>query len=471
MPNPTISRKALFAKLGYEPHGVEQWNAHLVPHRFKIPCCGRRWGKTTFAANEMTYHAFEPDSVFWIVGKTYAVGEREFKIIYDNFIRKMPEIAATKGFKASYNVKQGDMRIQLPWNTVIEVKSADKPDGMLGEGLSGVIFSEAATHEPKIWSQFIQPALSDKRGWCIFPSTPRGYNWYHGLWLLGQDNDIDTREYISWTFPTWANLAAYPGGFDDPELAQIRSNVSKTYWDQEYAAKFTAYEGQIYEEFDRQIHIQDIEYDPLQKNFMSLDFGFVDPFVALDIMVYPDDRVHVWREYQVSGMTTWQHGQYLTNPYNPDGYRENPRNYHVDGIFADPRGLDQIKTLEPMMGPIRADSVPWENGIETIKRWMKLRDDGLPALTIHPRCTNLIRQIEQLRHKEGREGKNSTLMGQHDYDDHGPDALRYFFGPYFFLRLDSHLSDVYGGARKQSESEIFFRLHKGVTRDGSFTTF
>jgi hypothetical protein len=465
--DPNIDRETFFERIGYTPHSREQWVAHTSPERFKIACCGRRWGKTTFAANELTYQSFNPESVYWIVAPTYGVADREFKIIYGNFMRKLPEIAKDKGFRASYNVKQGDMKITLPWGTIIEAKSSERPNGLVGEGLDGVIFSEAALQSKTIWEQYIQPALSDKRGWCIFPSTPRGYNWYHGLWMLGQEEEF--LDYVSWTFPTWTNKARYPAGLSDPELVQIKATATRAFWEQEYGAKFTAFEGQIYEDFDRRIHVVEKEYDPRQTNILTLDFGFNNPFVALDIMIYPDDTVHVWREYQVTGKTTWDHGQFLTNPYNPSGYRENPPGYHIDEIFADPSGLDQIKTLEPMMGPIRAQAVPWENRIETVGRWLKVRPDGKPGLTFHPRCTETIRQMEQLRHETLKEGRNEGQPGQHKYDDHGPDALSYFFGMYFFLRLNAHLSDVYGDRRPKTESESFFKLHQGFIRSGGIT--
>lgn len=461
--DPNISREALFNKLKYVPHSEEQWDAHLSPERFKIPCCGRRWGKTTFASNELTYQMFKPDSYFWIVGPSYAVGEKEFRIVHRNFTFRMPEFKGLKGFKVSYNVKQGDMRIELPWNTVLEVKSAERPDSLLGEGLDGVIFSEAATHSQQTWNMYIQPALTDKRGWAIFPSTPRGYNWYQGLWMLGQDPGMP--DYKSWRFPSWTNKTVFPLGLDEPELVNIRATVSRAYWEQEYGAAFTAFEGQIYEEFDPAIHVVDMTYNPMWQNFITFDFGFVDPFVALDIMVDPSDNVYVWREYMLSGKTTWEHGQFLTNPANMGGYRFNPPGYHIDGRYADPRGADEIATLETMMGNIQAPSVPWENGIETIQRWMKVQNDGKPKIFFDRKgCPNLIRQIEQLRNKTVKEGQNEKTKGQHDHDDHGPDALRYFMGPHFFLRLNGHLSDVYGGGRIVTEGESFFRLHQGFTR-------
>src|SRR5947209_4499206 len=114
-----VTRESIFREIKYQPHSQGQWDAHLSPARFKIPCCGRRWGKTTFAANEMTYKMFERDKVFWIVATSYSVGEKEFRIIHQNFHRHLRAITEMRGFRASYSTKQGDMRIQLPWNTIL----------------------------------------------------------------------------------------------------------------------------------------------------------------------------------------------------------------------------------------------------------------------------------------------------------------------------------------------------------------
>lgn len=450
-----ISKEKMFGLIGYEPHSANQWAAHNSDARFRIPCCGRRWGKSTFAAHEMTAAMFIPDSYYWICGPDYSLGEKEFRIVYNDIIRKL-DMRNIKGIKVTNNPKQGDMSIRMPWNTVLEVKSAQKKDGLVGEGLDGLIVAEAARHDRDTWEMYLEPALSDKRGWAIFPSTPRGYNWYQGLWELGRDKAFP--DYQSWRFPTWSNSAMFPMGYEDPEMVRIRSLVSKSFWLQEYAAEFTAFEGQIYEDFDFTIHVQDIEYNPDWKNYNTLDFGFRDPFVCLDIMVDPSDNIYIWREYMYSGMSTWEHGQFLIN-------RKNPQGYHIDGIYADPNGADEIATLQPMMGFIIAPKVPWIQGIESIQRLIKLKDDGTPSLYIDRSCKNTIRQLSQLRHAEVREGINVRREGQHDYDDHGPDALRYFTGPYFVMGANSHLSDVYSPDRQSSEAATFFSLQSGFTRD------
>lgn len=446
-----ISKKAYFEQVGYKPHSEEQWNAHNSTARFRIPCCGRRWGKSTFAAREMGAALFQPDSYFWIVGPDYSAAEKEFRIILSDLKNKL---GLGKKIKSTYNPQQGNMRIEMPWGTVLECKSAKLKDSLVGEGLAGVIMSEAAMHSRDTWEMYIRPALSDRRGWAIFPSTPRGYNWYEGLWRLGQE--LDEPEYESWRFPSWTNPIVYPEGRTDPEIISIELNASKGFFMQEIAAEFTAFEGQIYEDFDRTIHVTDIEYNPYWENYLAFDFGFTNPFVALDIMVDPSDNVYIWREYYERNKTNGEHGIILRN-------RANPPDYHVDDRYGDPRDPDAMATLTPLIGYVHGDDVPWNDGIEAVSRHMKINPEtGKPRLFIDRSCVNTIREVEQLRRPEIKEGRVS-LEGQHKHNDHTADALRYFFNERFVRWGGGHLSDLYSPGAGVTEAEGFFQANRHIT--------
>ena len=273
---PGINLKSLFKKLEFEPHSLAQWDYCSSTARFNTPCCGRRWGKSQAAGHRMTHKSFIPDSYNWIVGPTYKLGEKEFRVVYSDY-RKLNLL---KYCRASYSVQQGNMRIETPWHSIIEVVSADRQDSLLGEGLSHVIMSEAAKHSRQTWEQFIEPALSDLMGTADFPSTPQGFNWYHGQFELGQQTGQDT--YKSWHLPTWTNPIRYPGGYENAEIQRIKAKVSKLWFDQEYGALFTAMAGSIYEEFDRNIHAsRHLEFQPSWPNFLAFDYGFANPFVCL----------------------------------------------------------------------------------------------------------------------------------------------------------------------------------------------
>jgi hypothetical protein len=450
-----IDKYTLFDRIGYKPHSQEQKLIHDSTARFIIPCCGRRFGKSQSVGHEMTYNLFIPETMNWICGPTYKLGEKEFRVVWDDLKKlKILDKCSTK----SYNVNQGQMRIVTPMGSILEVVSAEKQDGLVGEGLDSIIMSEAAKHSMRTWQMYIEPALSDKRGCAYFPSTPQGYNWYKGLYDMGQHPDYP--DYESWRFPTWMNKAMYPNGFDDPELTRIRANVSKQYWDQEYAAEFTSFEGQIYPEFDEKIHVRSLEYIPGWRNFQVFDFGYIDPFVCLDIMVDEMDNVYVWREYQVSHEATWTHANIIKN-------RDNPVGFHVDSRFGDPSGADEIATLELVIGHVFAERVEWTQGIEAVKRWLK-PFEGPPKLFIDSSCMHLIRQMSQLHKKEVKEDRNER-PGQHDFDDHGCDALRYFFSQFFVLGRSMSLESVYTGNYRHSEAATFFRYSSGIELNDSIS--
>jgi hypothetical protein len=478
-----IDKLTYFDKVDYNPHEC-QWPYHNSTARFRIPCCGRRFGKTQMVGHDLAADMFIPNQYYWIIGTTYRTGEKEFRVVYDDLVRKLG-MHRIKGFRKSYNVKQGDMRIEMPWNTILEVVSAEKPDSLVGEGLDRAVLSESALHSRHIWDQYIEPALSDKRGKADLPSTPRGHNWYKGMYQLGQS--VDDVDYESWRFPTWFNTVRYAGGFSltcpnikengqhlpiekctcSPELIRIFNNVSRMYFLQEYAAQFTALEGKIYAEWDETVHVRPIRYNPAWENWLAFDFGFSDPFCCYDIMVDPMDNVYVWREYQVRYKTTYEHAYILLN-------RENPEGYHFDRVAADPRGADEIATLELIMGiGVEADAdISWETGVEAWKRWMKIRPDGQPKFFVDPSCTDLIRQVEALTTPKIRESARQKNLerkpgtrNQHDHDDHGPDTIRYFFNQWEVMRTTS-LADLYASdARRGNEAQGFFTHKTTLTRD------
>jgi hypothetical protein len=427
----------------------------------------------------MTYKSFVPDSINWIIGTSYRIGEKEFRVVWEDYTK----LGILKYCRKAYSQHQGDMYIRTPWNALILVVSADNQDSLLGEGLSHAILCESARHDRSIWEQHIEPALSDLHGSCDFPSTPRGYNWYHGLWMLGEESSIfngrfdgpkQLSAYKSWQFPTWENTARFPGGYEDPEIQRVRNVVSKHWFDQEYGAQFTSMTGAIYEEFREDKHViqaSQYEFNPDWPNYLAFDYGFANPFVCLDIQVDPtNDRVYVWREYYETQRSTMDHGWALKNRSINS---ENPPGYHVDGMWGDPRGADEAATLASIIGWVASEDVRWKLSVEQIKRMLKQQP---PLLLITTACPNLIRQMNKLHVKEqGRNTKfdlqEQTGDGniQHKVDDHAADALRYFIGPFYVAGADSHLTDIYGANYKGSESEDFFKLNTKVTMDDVFT--
>lgn len=444
-----IDRNKYFGSVGYSPHR-EQLLFHNSKARFRVPVCGRRFGKSKMAGSDMQPKLLLPKKMYWIVGPTYDLGEKEFRVIWDDMIVKL-QMGKDKRIKKGYNKKQGVMFIEFPWQTRLEVRSADHPENLVGEALDGVIMSEAAKHKKETWERFIRPALSDKRGFADFPTTPEGFNWLHDLWQLGKNDKFPN--YESWKFPSWANYVVYPGGYDDPEIQELIATTTPEYFAQEYGADFASFVGKILPEWDENVHVKNHEFRPDWPNYITFDFGYTNPLAAVEFQISPNDEIYIWREHYRSFTTVPEHIRILKA-------RENPEGYHLDlgfGDPADPEAAAQISKsfVRCVVMPEVKSQYTWGDGIDLMREFMKpiptgeeIDEYGTPApdkprYFVDPSCSHTIHEHNNYRSNEPIKGRNVPEFGT-KMDDHTLDAIRYGLVYIYKLGATSHLSDIYG---------------------------
>ncbi len=178
-----LDKEALFRQVGYEPH-PGQLEVHLSTVKYRVLACGVRWGKTTCAAMEGLAALLSPceESIGWVVGPDHYTADR--------IIKKM-EVKLQKYLE--HRIEEIDIRRHriVVRNlggglSVVEGRSADNPNSLLGEGLNWLIVDEAARLKEEIWEQHLSQRLVDCDGWALLISTPRGPGWFYELWKLGQ---------------------------------------------------------------------------------------------------------------------------------------------------------------------------------------------------------------------------------------------------------------------------------------------
>jgi hypothetical protein len=474
-----IDKVKFFAEIGYEPHGPQQWAYHNCQSRFKVPVCGRRFGKSTMAGRDVEPELFLPNRRYWIVGPNYDLGEKEFRVIWNDLIIGRG-LGRDKRVKKGYNKKQGDMYIEFPWQTRIEVRSAQHPESLVGESLHGVIMSEAAKHRYDTWERYVRAALSDWRGWASFPTTPEGQNWLYKLWQFGRNPDYP--DYDGWRFPSWDNRILYPGGRQDPEILLIENTTSREWFEQEIAADFTAFVGKIYGEFQEDTHVEKVEFNPAWPNYVAFDWGFVNPLAAVEFQVSPQDDIYVWRLHYKAYTTLSDHLDQMKA-------RSQPQGYHIDLAFGDAADPEAALVVTQNYAPCIADPAAkdnWREGVELVKTFLKLRQVGeideygtpleAPKLFVDHSCADLIREFNNYKAPSpvmGRNPKNprETASG---IDDHALDALRYGLMHIYKLGLNTsnHLSEVMGRELRsmQQESDYFEDITRDNDEGGIFTS-
>lgn len=442
-------KRKYFKMLNYAPHSAQQLY-HSSVARFRVPVCGRRTGKSLMVGRDVGSDLIIPPKgdnryTVWIVGPTYDLGEKEFRVIWDDLIIK-------KGFgkdpavKKTYNKQVGNMYIEFPWRTRVEVKSAAHPETLVGEALDRAIMSEAAKHSSDTWNKYIRPSLSDKRGSADFPTTPEGHNWLYDVWQLGQNPDI--KEYESWNFPTWINTIMYPGGRDDPEILDMQRTMTEEEFLQEVGADFASYTGKIYQDFDETKHVKKVTFNPNWPNYIAFDFGFSAPFAAIEFQIDAWDRVYVWREHYLANRTLEEHIKILQS-------RNNPQEYHIDLCFGDAEDPEACVVLSNKFSPTICDTrakANWGEGINLVKQKVRSYPVGdadeygtpqeEPWLYIDHSCKHTIKEFNTYRFRESEisdpidASKSGAAIRK---NNHALDALRYGLMHVFKLGAQDHL--------------------------------
>jgi hypothetical protein len=449
--------QAYFNSVGYAPF-KEQWAFHNSNARFRVATCGRRFGKSTMAARDVVpKHVLKPDRFVWLVGPTYLLAEKEFRVVWNDLIIKK-KFGRDKRVKRGYNVRTGDMHIYFPWGTRIECRSAEHPDLLVGEGLDHVIMCEAAKHKKETWDRFIRPSLADRHGSADFPTTPEGFNFLYDLWRLGRDPD--TPEYESWRFPSWTNTKVYPGGEQDSEILLLKKTMDKEWFMQEIGADFASFVGKIFPDWDEFVHVRQHVYNPRWKNYIAFDWGYTNPLAAVEFQVSPTDQVFVWRVYYKSYKTIPDVAAELAAQDQPDGY-------HIDLCFGDPADPEAVEMMTRELGkhyPNKGIAVwapknlktdyTWLDGIMLWRQFMNQdrevsRDEWgtpqyEPSFFVDPRCSPMIKEISNYRSKEAIAGRNVPELGN-KIADHTIDAMRYALLCIFKIGCQYHLSDTMGG--------------------------
>lgn len=202
---------------------------HNCKARFRIATCGRRFGKTYMAVNEVVKFANKNKYIISIwVAPTYRQSKIAFNIMTNNFQGGYARCIKTP--------------MQIEWHngSITKFLSTESKDNLRGESAHLMVIDEAAMIEDEVWTNILRPMLSDTNGKAIIISTPRGLNnWFHTLYERGQD--VDNKDYKSFKFPTASNPY-----IPNSEIIEVKRSLPADVFKQEYLAEFLEDGGSVF---------------------------------------------------------------------------------------------------------------------------------------------------------------------------------------------------------------------------------
>tara|TARA_R110000796_G_scaffold163631_1_gene280585 strand:+ start:910 stop:2139 length:1230 start_codon:yes stop_codon:yes gene_type:complete len=350
--------------------------------RFRVLVAGRRLGKTFLSVRELARFARMPKQKILYICPTYQMGR-------DIIWADLKERLGSLNWIAKTN--ESRLEVTLVNESVISIRSGDNPDALRGGGYDFVVFDETSDIKSELWYEVIRPALSAQKppGAALFCGTPKGMNWFKGLYDLGRGQDPD------WASYQYTTLQG--GNVPESEIEAARRDLDERTFRQEYEAKFETYSGVIAYNFsEHNIVSRDIPF-PAKQLIVGMDFN-VSPSTCV---VYLRDHLglHAFDEIRMIGSNTDEMCEEIKNRYPQSQIVVFPDN-SGNARKTSAGGRTDISILQNAGFVVKSKSKnpPVRDRINAMNSLLK-NAKGERRYTVDPKCKYLIQSLERYTYK------------------------------------------------------------------------
>jgi len=261
--------------LQYTPR-LWQKECHLKKQRFSVYALHRRSGKTELAIMELIDKAIKTDKELGMFVYVAPFLRQAKAIAWARLKQKIEPLRR----QSVIEINEGELSIRFKHNgAIIRLFGGDNPDAMRGLRIDGCVIDEVAQIKNELWSDIVQPALSDRLGWSLFIGTPQGINLFSELYYKAIEED----GWAAARYTVYDTDSLHPN-----EVTRLKRDMSETSFAREYLCDFSA-QGD-----DQLIALADTE--DAAKRVYQQDHVDMSPVVlGIDPARFGDDRSVIFR--------------------------------------------------------------------------------------------------------------------------------------------------------------------------------
>lgn len=374
-----------------------------------------------------------------------------FPMLRDITWRTMQGILEEEEIPFRFN--RGEMRLYLrECGTTILFRSADDPDHLRGTNLAFFGVDELTYCSEEAWMR-LEARLREPKAQvlCGFGGwTPKGFDWVYQRFISGTRLK-GYEAIIAKPFENVAILTPVPDFY-----SRLKLSYDQKFYDQEVLGRYlSVFGGAVYYSFDRETNVKPVAYYPMWPVIWSLDFN-VSPLSSIIGQLFPIDlhrsqyRLHVLDEISLPDANTPDafdaFCRKLERFVKPD------RRVFVE-VYGDPAGnarhtaatktdwqlIHEAFARHPefkvsfhvasVAPPVKDRTTAVNSALRNAAGWARLY--------IHPRCKELIADLERNAWKQDSHG--NVMTGQIDKTDpkrtHMADALGYLCHIHFGMNI------------------------------------
>lgn len=300
--------------LGYRPR-TWQRECHQRRQRFTVLALHRRAGKTELALRQLLDSALRCQAELGLFFYVAPLLKQAKAIAW----ARLKQIVSPLVLHGLAEVNESELWVRLTANgAMIRCYGADNPDAMRGVRLDGVVIDEVADVKPETWTEVLQPALADRKGWALFIGTPHGINLFSELFFKARD------------LSGWhaALYTVYDTDSLDPdEVERYRRSVDENTFRREMLCDFSAAgDNQL-------ISLMDVEA-ATRRHLQTTEYDYAGKVMGVDPARFGDDRsVIVKRQGRFVHEPTALRG--VDNMTLVAHIAEDIRRFQPDAVFID----------------------------------------------------------------------------------------------------------------------------------------
>jgi hypothetical protein len=391
-------------EIPYKPR-EHQLKVHelLEGKRFAVVVAHRRFGKTVAALNHLIREAVLNEKEtprYAYIAPTYGQAKR---VAWDYLVKYTTPLGGTNNIS--------ELRVDF-WGRRIQLYGSDNPDSLRGQFFDGVIIDEVGDQNPKIWTDIVRPALTDRKGWCLFIGTPKGHNHFKELRDRAEKED------------GWGLLefkASETGVVDDVELKAAKNEMGEDKYRQEFECSFDAavegsYYGQILNELEEKKHMQEIPREELSRTFTAWDLGMGDS-TSIWVAQLVGTEVRLIDYYENHGVGLDHYVKWIKDNDYLKAEHILPHDVRVRELGT---GKSRMEMLEDSGLEVKiAPRMGLDDGIQAVRRLLPRCWFNVPKVQIGLNC------LRNYRRDYDEKRKIFFERPLHDWSSHGSDSFRY----------------------------------------------
>jgi hypothetical protein len=372
-------------------------------HRFGVVVAHRRMGKTVSAINHLIKDAVlntKENPRYAYIAPTYGQAKR---VAWDYLCKYARPLGGTENIS--------ELRVDFMGRR-IQLYGSDNPDSLRGQYFDGVILDEIGDQNPKIWTEILRPALSDRMGFCLFIGTPKGQNHFKDL----RDRAEDT--------PEWGLLefkASETNIVPEAELKAARSEMGEDKYQQEFECSFHAavegsYYGKLMNDLEEKGRMVEVTRDDLCQTFTAWDLGMGDS-TSIWVAQTTGQEVRIMDYVENHGQGLDWYVNWIKDNNWTNASHKLPHDVSVRELGTGKSRLEMLQGAGLNVDVLPRLSV--DDGIQAVRRLLPKCWFNMPKVRQGVDCLRNYR-------REYDEKRNVFYEKPlHDWASHGSDAFRY----------------------------------------------